>query len=169
MPSEAYLLRAGLWLTITTLLYFLMNGAQLFETVVLVPKWTAAPPDSLQLFRGRYGLDFKWFWIVLHSVHELTFLLALAYCWQLRDIRYALLGLLLAHFTVRAWTLGYFAPAIMEFQRLAGGGAGAGELAARTARWRQLNYVRVGVFLLVSFGLLPLLTRVLQLWLGLRD
>ena len=168
MPSEAYLLRAGLWLAITTLLYFFMNGAQLFETVVIVPKWTAAPPDSLQLFRGRYGLDFKWFWIVLHSVHELTFLLALVFCWQLAAIRYALLGLLLAHFAVRVWTLGYFAPAIMEFQQLASAGAVPGELAARTARWRHLNYVRVGVFIVVSLGLLPLLGRVLRLWLGLR-
>lgn len=163
MPSDAYLLRAFVWLAITTLLYFFMNGAQLFETAVLVPKWTADPPTSLYLFRGRYALDFKWFWIVLHSVHELTFLVALACCWQLPGVRYALLGLLVVHFTVRAWTLGYFAPAIIEFQRLARADEVPVGLAARTARWRHLNYLRVGGFVLVSLGLLPLLGRVLQL------
>ena len=163
MPSEAYLLRAGVWLAITTLLYFLLNGAQLFETLVIVPKWTADPPVSLQLFRGRYGLDFKWFWVGLHSIHELTFLLALAFCWYLPGVRNPLLGLLLAHFVVRAWTLGYFAPAIIEFQGLASAKEVPAGLGARTAHWRQLNYVRVGAFVLVSLGLLPLLGRVLRL------
>ena len=41
--TESYLSRAELWMTITTLAYFLMNGAQIFETAVLVPKWTANP------------------------------------------------------------------------------------------------------------------------------
>lgn len=164
MPTDAYLLRAATWLGITTLAYFCMNGAQLFETAVIVPRWTAAPPDSLRLFEGRYGLDFKWFWIVLHSVHEITFLLALAFCWQLPAVRNVLLELLLAHFAVRAWTLGYFAPRIIEFQRLAqAGGPWPAGLAAATARWRQLNYLRVGVFVAVSLGLLPLLGRVLRL------
>ena len=166
MLSDAYLMRAACWLSLNILLYFLMNGAQLFETAVIVPKWTADPPASLQLFRGRYGLDFKAFWIVLHSVHEIIFVLALVFCWQVPGVRNPLLGLLLAHFGVRVWTLGYFAPAIIEFQRLAGSGAAPAGLAARTARWQQLNYLRVSAFVLVSLGLLPLLGRVL--WLLLR-
>lgn len=163
MSPEAYLVRAACWLSATILLYFLMNGAQLFETAVIVPKWTASPPNSLQLFRGTYGLDFKKFWIVAHSLHEVSFLLALAFCWQLPQVRKALLALLLAHFAVRAWTLGYFAPRIIEFQRLANEGVISEDLAAEAARWRQLNYLRVGVFVLVSLGLLPLLVRVLRL------
>jgi hypothetical protein len=72
--STSYFVRAEMWLFITTLAYFLMNGAQLFETAVIVPKWTASPPESFQLFRGTSGLDFKAFWIVTHSIHELTFI-----------------------------------------------------------------------------------------------
>lgn len=33
-----YIVRAETWLFITTLVYFLMNGAQIFETAVIVPK-----------------------------------------------------------------------------------------------------------------------------------
>ena len=108
--TEAYILHATIWLGITTLIYFLMNGAQLFETVVIVPKWTAAPPESFQLFRGKYRLDFKGFWIALHSIHEITFLLAIGFCWKLTDIRNGLLLLFVVHFAVRVWTLLYFAP-----------------------------------------------------------
>jgi hypothetical protein len=64
--SAEYLSRAETWLFITTLFYFLMNGAQIFETAVIIPKWTASPPESFQMFKGKYGLDLKTFWIVLH-------------------------------------------------------------------------------------------------------
>jgi hypothetical protein len=75
-----YLSRAELWLLITTLIYFLMNGAGIFETAVIVPKWTAEAPESFQLFKGKYGLDLKIFWIAIHSIHEITFMLAIAFC-----------------------------------------------------------------------------------------
>src|SRR5688572_18515074 len=123
--TTSYLSRAEAWLLITTLIYFLMNGAQIFETAVIVPKWTADPPHSFQLFQGKYGLDFKWFWIVVHSLHEITFIVAIIFCWKLDPIRNGLLILFAVHFAVRVWTLAYFAPNIIDFQKIAntsGGG-----------------------------------------------
>ncbi len=43
--TTEYLSRGTAWLFITTLVYFLMNGAQIFETAVIVPKWTAHRPS----------------------------------------------------------------------------------------------------------------------------
>lgn len=113
--TTEYLSRAEMWLFITTLIYFLMNGAQIFETAVIVPKWTASPPVSFQMFKGENGLDFKAFWITLHSIHEITFLLAIIFCWKIDPIRNWLLVLFAIHFAVRVWTLAYFAPNIIEF------------------------------------------------------
>lgn len=163
--TSDYLSRAETWLFITTLAYFLMNGAQIFETAVIVPKWTAAPPASFQLFEGKYGLDFKVFWIAMHSLHEITFILAIVFCWKLYVIRLWLLALFAVHFGVRVWTLVYFAPNIIEFQKMANahGGATAPDLVRRAARWKVLNYLRVGIFIAVSFGLLPLCYRLLHL------
>ena len=163
VPSADYLTRAEIWLFITTLIYFLMNGAQIFETAVIVPKWTAAPPESFQLFKGKYGLDFKVFWIILHSIHEITFVLAIIFCWQLESIRNGLLGLFAVHFAVRAWTLVYFAPNIIEFQKIASVTNSGIDLPARTTRWRTLNYLRVGVFIAVSLGLIPLCIQLMKL------
>jgi hypothetical protein len=155
--------RGAIWLFITTLIYFLMNGAQIFETAVIVPKWTASPPESLQLFKGKYGLDFKVFWIVLHSIHEITFILAIVFCWKLDPIRNWLLIFFLLHFAVRVWTLAYFAPNIIEFQKLANEGTAHAELLSRTSLWRTLNYIRVGIFMAVSLGLIPLCIKILNL------
>jgi hypothetical protein len=160
--TEGYLVRAETWLLITTLLYFLMNGAQIFETAVIVPKWTASPPESFQLFRGQFGLDFKAFWIALHSIHEVTFLIAIAVCWKL-DIRNWLLILFAIHFAVRVWTLAYFATNIIEFQQLANTTDTGVNLLNRATWWRNLNYLRVGIFVAVSIGLIPLYMRLLSM------
>jgi hypothetical protein len=134
-----------------------MNGAQIFETAVIVPKWSASPPASLQIFHGKFGLDFKWFWIFAHSIHEITFILAIIYCWQLTEIRNSLLILFVIHMAVRAWTLAYFAPNIIAFQRLADLDGVPKTLPLKVKRWRQLNYIRVALFIAVSLALLPVL------------
>jgi hypothetical protein len=160
--SAEYFNRAETWLFITTLAYFLMNGAQIFETAVIVPKWTASPPETLQIFKGRHGLDLKTFWIVIHSLHEITFILAIIFCWKL-EIRNALLVLFAIHFAVRVWTLVYFAPNLIDFQEIANGKAFGTDLLRRVAVWRKLNYIRVGVFIAVSLGLIPLCMKLLNL------
>jgi hypothetical protein len=137
-----------------------MNGAQIFETTVVVPKWTAAPPDSLTLINGKYAIDLKTFWIIIHSLHEITFILAIWFCWKIDPIRTWLLILFAIHFGVRIWTLTYFAPNILEFQKIAHTPTVDPELQSRTTLWKTLNYIRVGIFLAVSIGLVPIFIKV---------
>lgn len=161
--SAEYLFRAEAWLMITTLIYFIMNGAGIFETAVIIPKWSAAPPASFQLFKGEYGIDLKFFWIAMHSIHEVTFIVAIIFCWNIPGVREWMLLLFGIHFGVRVWTLTYFAPNIIEFQKIANGTAEiTSDLAARTKRWRNLNYIRTAAFIAVSGGVLAILLTLLQ-------
>jgi hypothetical protein len=137
-----------------------MNGAQVFETALIVPAWTAAPPASLKLFHEPYRLDFKTFWISFHTLHELTFLAAIVACWKLKDVRRPLLTLFMAHMAVRIWTVAYFAPTIIAFQKLPPSAGVDPSLAARAALWKDLNYLRVAAFFAISLALLPLIGRV---------
>lgn len=164
--THSYLARAEMWMLITTLVYFLMNGAQIFETAFVVPKWTANPPETLGLLTDKNGASLKTFWIAFHSLHELTFILAIIFCWKLAAIRNGLLILFAIHFAVRVWTLSYFAPNIIEFQKIAEGMISSGDLAGRANTWKALNYIRVGVFLAVSAGLVPLFFRLLNIKTG---
>jgi hypothetical protein len=156
------LTRAEIWICITTFVYFLMNGAQIFETFVIISKWTASPPESLHYFKGKYAMDLKTFWIIIHSIHEITFILAIVFCWKL-DIRNLLLILFALHFLVRVWTILYFAPTVMEFERIANEENITQNLINKANIWRNLNYIRVGIFLAVSIGLIPLCMKVLNL------
>jgi hypothetical protein len=158
-----YISRAAAWLFATTLVYFLLNGAQIFETAVIVPKWTASPPESFRMLQGKYGLNLKLFWTVAHSLHEITFMLAIAFCWRIDPVRNWLIILFAIHFAVRVWTLVYFAPNIIDFQAITDNAKIGADLAGRASLWRTLNYIRVGVFMAVSIGLIPQCIKILDL------
>ena len=148
--SSAYVYRAENCLLITMLAYFLMNGAQIFETAVIIPKWTSKPPFSLTALQGQFAPDLKTFWIVIHSIHEITFIAAVALSWKIPQVRYALLTIFALHFGVRLWTIGYFAPNIISFQK-ADVNLLSDSLNAAVLKWRNLNYLRVTLFLFFSF------------------
>lgn len=158
-----YVTRAEIWLCITTLLYFLMNGAQIFETLVFVPKWTSSPPDNFKLLLDGKGASLKLFWIVFHSLHEIAFILAIIFCWKIAPIKNWLLILFAVHFAIRVWTLSFFAPNIIDFQKMAETQVFSKDLISRTSLWQTLNYVRVALFVAVSCGLIPLCIKVFSI------
>lgn len=151
--TTEYLFRAEAWLLITTLIYFIMNGAGIFETAVIIPKWSAAPPESFHILKGEYGIDLKIFWIVMHSIHEITFIIAIIFCWHIPGVRDWLVMLFATHFAVRVWTLLYFVPNIIAFQKIANDGGAVPDLTNRVNNWRNLNYLRTGAFIAVSAGM----------------
>lgn len=159
----SYLTRAEIWLCLTTLIYFLMNGAQIFETLVFVPKWTASPPDNFTLLLDGKGTSLKNFWIILHSIHEIAFILAIVFCWKIDPVRNWLLILFAVHFAVRVWTLSYFAPNIIDFQKVAETPSLARDIINRTSLWQTLNYIRVAIFMIISIGFIPLCFKLFQL------
>ena len=161
--TTSYLTRAEIWLCITTLIYFLMNGAQIFETLVFVPKWVASPPDNFKLLSDGRGTSLKFFWIIFHSLHEITFIVALIFCWEIEPVKNWLIILFALHFAVRVWTVTYFAPNVIDFQKIAETQAPAKDLIKRTSLWQTLNYVRVALFIIVSVGLIPLCIRLFSL------
>jgi len=161
--TSFYFTKAEIWLCITTLIYFLMNGAQIFETLVFVPKWTASPPDNFKLLLDGRGTSLKNFWIIVHSLHEITFILAIIFCWKIDPVRNWLLILFAIHFAVRVWTLSFFAPNIINFQKVAEDPSLAKDLVSRTSLWQTLNYLRVAIFIAISLGLIPLCIKLFSL------
>src|SRR5690606_7505933 len=143
--TASYLTRAELWLCITTLIYFLMNGAQLFETLVLVPKWVDSAPDNFRLILSGPGTSLKTFWIIFHSLHEISFIIAIIFCWKIDPVKNWRVLLFDIHFTVIIWTLAYSAPNIMDVQKNAETSSPVKDLANRVSRGQTLNYVRVSI------------------------
>ena len=140
--SVANLKRALFWLVTTTAMYLLMNGAQIFETALIVPAWTAAPPAWLGAFNGPYYLESRR--SGSRSLRSRAHVRRGTRRVQTPDgIRRWLLVLLVLHVLVRVWTIAYFAPTIIAFQSVPVSSAVDPLLARKAAQWRHLNIVRV--------------------------
>lgn len=161
--TVSYLHRAEIWLCMATVIYFFINGAQIFETLVFVPKWSASPPESLKILSDGPGMSLKTFWILFHSIHEIVFIMAIVFCWKIDPVRNWLILLLIIHFSVRVWTLSYFAPNIIDFQNMAEDPSLKDKIATRISRWQFLNYIRVAVFIVVSIGFIPLCVKLFSM------
>ncbi|MBI1224528.1 MAG: transposase [Bacteroidetes bacterium] len=150
--SQEYMTRAEFWLLLNCLIYFLMNGAQIFETLVFVPKWTVNPPYNFHYLTDKNGTSLKSFWTAFHSIHEIIFITSIVFAWHIPTLRNWLVSLFILHFSVRIWTIVYFAKNIIEFQGI-DENSELGNLAIRTANWKKWNYVRVAIFVTISITL----------------
>lgn len=149
------------WLYWCTIMYAIMNGAGLWETALFVPAWTQAPPASLHYFHQPYGIESNHlviFWVSIHSIHEIVFIITLITNWKTSRRNYLLL-LFIAHMAVRAWTLLYFAPSIMFFQSIPISNNVDPELVSKANLWKNLNYIRGFLFICINVLMAKLLTK----------
>jgi hypothetical protein len=135
-------MRADRWLLFAVASFCVLTGASLWETIVFVPVWASGNPATLTVLRANAGVDSAALWIVLHSLFELVFLGALVSNWKLKSRRNALLMIAVVYLILRVWTGVYFAPAFLNFQRLASMLPPSATLVQSTLRWKHLNYVR---------------------------
>lgn len=147
---------ADLSLLITTVIYLLINGAGIWEEINVIPRWTSAPPASLHIFQGEYGLRYKTFWIIAHSIHEVFFIAAIVLNWRIRNRKYPLLIIFCIHAAIRVWTIRYFAPVLMEFWEYPYSNTIDTTLKAKADAWAFQSHIRSAGFLLLSFAMIPL-------------
>lgn len=146
------------------LIYFLMNGAQIFETLVFVPRWANGNLQNLQILNTEIkSANLKYFWILFHSIHEVIFLISVLFCYQIEGIGHFLLILFLIHFVVRVWTVVYFAQKIIRFQSLVNTeDSHSTETISEIRNWVLLNYFRVSIYIGISFFMIPLVIQILK-------
>ncbi|MCB0445987.1 MAG: hypothetical protein KDD03_00460, partial [Gelidibacter sp.] len=62
---------------IACLSFSIIIGAAFFEHLAVWPQAYAAPPASLGMFQGDYGLNAGAFWIKIHPVTLILFIITL--------------------------------------------------------------------------------------------
>lgn len=152
-------------LVLNVLIYFSMNGAQIFETFVFVPRWACGKDPNLSILHTEYkSADLKYFWILFHSIHEIIFLVSLIFCFPLEGIGNYLLYLFIFHMGIRVWTIIYFANKIIWFQSFA---HTIEKLPIKVLheirKWIFWNYFRVSLFIGISICIIPLVIKILEI------
>ncbi|TGM48226.1 hypothetical protein EHQ92_10155 [Leptospira biflexa] len=151
-------------LFLNLLIYFMMNGAQIFETFVFIPRWASGNEPNLGILNTEFkSADLKYFWILFHSIHEIIFLVSLFFCYQIEGIGNYLCFLFILHMLVRAWTIIYFANKIIWFQSLASSiKKNSPKVINEIRKWIFWNYFRVSIYLGISICMIPLAIRILK-------
>lgn len=111
-------------------------GGGVYETLLVDRAWPENPA-IIQPRRG--GIDRKRFWGPSHALYELALIVATWLLWSESSARWWLVAALIGHFVARAWSVAYFIPNALRFEKL--GDLTAGErLLAR--RWIRLSRCR---------------------------
>ncbi len=151
MPDMKELLYA-----ITCLSFATVIGAAVYEHVGVVPRWSAAPPVSLTMFQGKYGLNATPFWMFIHPITLLLFIATLVVFWK-TGRRIHILVPLSVYVAILAATATYFVPQLLSIVQTPISDTADATLTSRAQTWETLSLVRLGVLVVIA----------LQLFLGL--
>lgn len=134
--------RTALWLAMLAAVAVCAAGS--YEHVVIVPAWTEAPPASLALFHGPYGVDTGRWW---RAVHIPTSLLAVAASVLLRGqpARAFAGAAALGYVIVLAATGVWYLPELVALTGDLAAPIAHPEWRERAQRWEMASLVRLAV------------------------
>ncbi len=128
-------------------------GGGLYEHLVLVPLWSASPPQSLSVIQPNTGVPLQIFWIPIHAAITLFVILSLVFNWKDLPVRRLLFIGLGSYIIMRLWSAFYFIPEMLSFQRIPLDSPPSAELSARVANWAFWTWFRepLDIITFVSF------------------
>jgi hypothetical protein len=151
-------MKNDLFYALTCLCFSIMIGGAVYEHLNVVPKWSAAPPLSLSMFHGDFGLKPEAFWILIHPVNILLFIITLVLHWKTAR-RKTVLSIFALYVVVLVITRMYFVPELISIITTPFSPAADPGLTQRASLWETLSLVRMGALLLMAVGLFLGLTK----------
>lgn len=138
---------------LASIAFITIIGAAIYEHAAVVPVWSAAPPRSLSMFQGEYGLQAVNFWKPVHPVT--IFLLAAALVANWRESRRKQLFIVLgAYVLILIITAVYFVPELIAITTSAYSSAVSDDLTGRAKTWETLSLMRLSGLLMLAVVLL---------------
>lgn len=115
-----------------------------YEHTVIVPEWTAAPPESIAMFHGPYALDTGRWW---RTVHFPTLLLSIGAFVLLRGHprRAQIGGAVVGYLLLLVLTVGWILPELMALTGDPAATIPPVEWGQRAKRWEVLSLLRLGL------------------------
>lgn len=140
MTTRERITQILLWLSVVV--WGCMLGGIIYETLVVVPVWTAALPESIGVMtHPSYPIVPSRMWIPFSNVHTLISIAVLIVAWNQRSRRMWLLFAMAVVILSHAMQFGYFWP---RNRAMAGPGVSPAEVASMANQWRAVNWFRVG-------------------------
>lgn len=144
--------------SLSCLTFITVIGGAVYEHLAVVPRWSAAPPVSLTMFQGEYGLNAGAFWTVIHPITLITIVAALFVSWKTPRKRNVVMTTA-GYFIVLITTAIYFVPELLEIIGTPPSDTVDAPLTKRAEMWETLSLVRLAFMLGLSIVLLGGLTK----------
>lgn len=147
-------------------------GGTLYQMLVVVPMWSAAPPESVhEFFRGTSYMKhiFNFFGPPYMAARVLPVLIALALAWHLPRMRRLLGFASVCLVATVVFTLAFIYPINDVLFAQAGGELSADEIRRMVSTWIWADRLRFGVGLLAFLALLNAFRVPLTSHVGLRQ
>ena len=122
-------------------------GAAVYEHVAVVPVWSAAPPASLALFQGKYGLNPTPFWVAIHPITLALLSAAIILFWKTNSKPYLIITSI-GYVIVLIITFAFFVPELIAITGTVFSESIDTSLVKRAKLWEILSLVRL-LFLIV--------------------
>ena len=151
-------MKKDLLYALTCLCFTIMIGGAVYEHLNVVPQWSAAPPQSLSMFQGEYGLKPGAFWMVIHPVNFVLFIITLILHWKTAR-RKTVAGVLMLYMAIIVITAIYFVPELMSIINTPFSPTANAGLTQRASLWETLSLVRLGILLVMAVVLFLGLTK----------
>lgn len=151
-------MRRDIIYSISCLAFAIMIGGAVYEHLTVVPQWSAAPPVSLSMFQGEYGLNPELFWMSIHPVNIILFAATLIIHWKTKRRKNVLITLI-SYFIILIITSIYFVPELLSITSTTYASAPDSDLTQRAKLWEILSLARLGVLMVLSIILFTGLTK----------
>ena len=145
-------------LILASVSFIIALGGGTYEHVAVVPRWSAAPPLSLSMFQGNYGLNPAMFWRFIHPVTLLFLISSIILNWK-NGRRNGIVIVTAGYFIILVVTFTYFVPELIKIITTPYANTVDPDLQSRAALWEKLSIGRLLIMILLAFQLLSCLTK----------
>lgn len=146
-------------LFLTIILWGTLLGGIVYSHIVYFPVYLSALPNSAVVVTGPYGLNEIPFWITIHPLLILSFIVTLVLNWKSKPRRKLILISFTIYIVVIVISQIYFIPELVAFSSSPESNVPPAEWATRAQRWQRLSWIRGAVCYLAALPLLFALTK----------
>jgi hypothetical protein len=114
----------------------IMLGGGIYETLLVDRVW---PDHPAVIQPDRGGINRALFWMPAHTLYELALFITLWMVWSASNARWWVIAALTVHFAARTWSMTYFIPGALRFEKL---GDLTEEQRHQARRWTRLSRCR---------------------------
>ncbi|MBN8787351.1 MAG: hypothetical protein J0I84_09685 [Terrimonas sp.] len=129
--------------------FAVVTGAAIYEHIAVVPRWSAAPPVSLSMFQGKYGLNPTPFWIAIHPVTLLLLFASVILFWKTGSRSYLLITSA-GYVLVLIITFAFFVPELIAITGTPYSEHMNDSLTKRAKQWEILSLVRLSFLIILA-------------------